>query len=65
MDDFDRFLQTRLRSFLDPVVATPPPARGRGNRAAAPVLVVASPEGPSVVEPVVPVQVAVAPMPRL
>ncbi|HSP10290.1 MAG TPA: hypothetical protein VLU92_11930 [Candidatus Dormibacteraeota bacterium] len=33
MNDFDRFLQIKLRQMLDPVVATPPPTRnGRRKR---------------------------------
>jgi hypothetical protein len=27
MNEFDRLLETQLRRFLDPIVATPPPAR--------------------------------------
>jgi hypothetical protein len=40
MNDFDRFLELKLRQMLDPVVATPPPARRRAKRSPKPILAV-------------------------
>ena len=63
MNDFDRFLEFRLRHMLDPVVATRPPVRrGRHKRSQEPILTVgvelATAAIPVVVEPMT---VAVAP----
>jgi len=32
MNDFDRFLERRLRDMLDPVIAVQPPSRRRGQK---------------------------------
>jgi len=61
MNDFDRFLELKLRQMLDPVVATPPPARRRAKRSPRPVLAVES--APAVIE-AVPVTVPVASGPQ-
>jgi hypothetical protein len=63
MDEFDRFLETQLRRLLDPVAATRPPSRGR--RQSEPiVLAVEPPEAIPTVE-IVPVTIAVAPLPQV
>ena len=61
MNDFDLFLETRLRRMLDPVAASLPPPRGRRVRQTPrPVLVVDfAAEAVPAVEPV-PVTVTVA-----
>ena len=61
MNDFDQILELKLRQMLDPVVASPPPARGRRDkRLRRPILAV---------EPVsleaVPIAVPVASAPQL
>ena len=41
MNEFDQFLELKLRQMLDPVVATrPPPRRGLLNRSQKPILAV-------------------------
>lgn len=62
MNDFDQFLELKLRQMLDPVVATKAPGRGsRRRRARRPMLTVEVP----VVElvEVIPVEHAVVPVP--
>jgi len=59
MNDFDQILELKLRQLLDPVVATPPPARrARRPRSLQPILTVdgvgiGPPDGIPVLEPVV------------
>lgn len=51
MNDFDRLLETKLRTLLDPVVAVPaPPRRERLTKSRRPVLRVESGSGRAVVE---------------
>jgi len=45
MNDFDQFLELKLRHMLDPVVATPAPPRGRIKRTKRPILAVEAPLG--------------------
>lgn len=52
MNDFDRFLERKLRRMLDPVVAVAPPRRGRRANAK-PVLAVVPPAADGAAEPVV------------
>lgn len=60
MNDFDRYLEYKLRHMLDPVVAVqPPPRRRRAERR--PVLAVVPPAGDPVAEPVA-VTVSVNPL---
>jgi hypothetical protein len=40
MNDFDQFLELKLRQMLDPVVGTPAPARRRAKRSPKPILAV-------------------------
>ncbi len=61
MNDFDQILELKLRQMLDPVVASPPPARGRRDkRLRRPILAVE----PVSLE-VVPIAVPVASAPQL
>jgi hypothetical protein len=57
MNDFDRFLELKLRQMLDPVVAAPPPARRRAKRSPKPILAV---EPAPVAFEVLPIAVPVA-----
>jgi hypothetical protein len=68
MNDFDKFLDLKLRHMLDPVVATPaPPRRSRRTRARKPILAVEAPIetgafgaiGPQAISLVEPVMAAV------
>ncbi len=63
MNDFDKFLDAKLRQMLDPVVATPAPPRGRAKGTRRPVLAVEIPlEAIPALEPaVVTVPVVAAP----
>ena len=62
MNDFDRFLEIKLRDMLDPVVGVQPPARGlKDGRKPVIKLVVAETVPVPVVEPVV-VALPVAPL---
>jgi hypothetical protein len=69
MNEFDRFLEMKLRQMLDPVVASQPPGR-RGNRLQKPILAVVpaaielAAEAIPLVEPVV-MTVPVASAPQL
>ena len=61
MNDFDQILELKLRQMLDPVVACPPPARGRRvKRSRRPILAVE----PGPLE-AMPVAVAVTSAPQL
>ena len=51
MNEFDRFLERKLRHMLDPVVAVAPPPRGR-RAEPKPVLAVFPPAADIVAEPV-------------
>ncbi|HET7338114.1 MAG TPA: hypothetical protein VFK22_01085 [Candidatus Dormibacteraeota bacterium] len=64
MNDFDQFLELKLRQMLDPVVATKAPGRGsRRRRARRPTLTVEVPVVELVEVIPVPVEHAVVPVP--
>jgi hypothetical protein len=51
MNEFDRFLEIKLRQMLDPVAMSQPPARrGRLKRPQKPILAIVPAVGPAAVE---------------